>query len=555
MKVPELKNVLSIKSKNSLQTKEIDSLPSALSSEFKTEATLDIENDQIESLLYLSVQFPLFALEVINQTLLQTNNESIQCDLVFEEVAGRFWVYQASKQLLEKGISAGMALSAAYALESNIESRRRDYTLEQAQLEKVASWLTVYSSDVSLMHDDALVIEIRQSLKLYKGIHVLLASLKSTLVEKTNFKTAYAVAPTPMAAYYLACAQKSIIIENSKQLRSVLAKLTVYEIGLENEWLKTLGNIGIRYLQELWRLPRTGLLKRFGKKFLDYIDKLLGESLDPQITYTVPDFFCKEIEMPIELSQHDLILVAVETLIKQLVVFLRQIDASTDQIKIIFRHYSVPETEIIISFRYANRDHKQIFSLLRERFNQIKLKAGVLAIQLESRQIYEFKASNVDLFPNELLACEQREGQALDQIEDNDNWLALCDELAARLGENKLSYVHVKQDYRPEYAWAYRRDRSDGSGSVLHRLRPICFLATSIPISVNAAGLYWQSELSLLSGPERIESGWWDNKDMQRDYYLAIDEAGQIFWIYRDLKQSIGQSKIKSGWYLQGLFG
>ena len=29
------------------------------------------------------------------------------------------------------------------------------------------------------------------------------------------------------------------------------------------------------------------------------------------------------------------------------------------------------------------------------------------------------------------------------------------------------------------------------------------------------------ARLELLAGPERIESGWWDGADVQRDYYVA----------------------------------
>jgi protein ImuB len=52
----------------------------------------------------------------------------------------------------------------------------------------------------------------------------------------------------------------------------------------------------------------------------------------------------------------------------------------------------------------------------------------------------------------------------------------------------------------------------------------------------------------LLAGPERIESGWWDGADVQRDYYVASDPQGARFWIYRECA---GARK----WFLQGIFG
>jgi protein ImuB len=52
-----------------------------------------------------------------------------------------------------------------------------------------------------------------------------------------------------------------------------------------------------------------------------------------------------------------------------------------------------------------------------------------------------------------------------------------------------------------------------------------------------------------LAGPERIESGWWAEGearvgDVQRDYFIACNPAGEWLWVFRDA----------AGWWLQGLF-
>ena len=60
--------------------------------------------------------------------------------------------------------------------------------------------------------------------------------------------------------------------------------------------------------------------------------------------------------------------------------------------------------------------------------------------------------------------------------------------------------------------------------------------------------LYYKSIIRFSMGPERIESGWWDDADIQRDYYIGIDELIGSLWIYQDLKN-------KQFWYLHGLFG
>mgnify|MGYP000057601428 FL=1 len=37
----------------------------------------------------------------------------------------------------------------------------------------------------------------------------------------------------------------------------------------------------------------------------------------------------------------------------------------------------------------------------------------------------------------------------------------------------------------------------------------------------NAVPLHEDGPLTLLAGPERIESGWWDGGDVKRDYFIA----------------------------------
>ena len=36
----------------------------------------------------------------------------------------------------------------------------------------------------------------------------------------------------------------------------------------------------------------------------------------------------------------------------------------------------------------------------------------------------------------------------------------------------------------------------------------------------------------VIAGPERIESGWWDCDDLQRDYYIVETSRGQRAWAF-----------------------
>ena len=51
-----------------------------------------------------------------------------------------------------------------------------------------------------------------------------------------------------------------------------------------------------------------------------------------------------------------------------------------------------------------------------------------------------------------------------------------------------------------------------------------------------------------MSGPERIETGWWDDLPVARDYFVATTVTGERLWVYRECHG--GQN-----WFLHGRFG
>jgi protein ImuB len=78
--------------------------------------------------------------------------------------------------------------------------------------------------------------------------------------------------------------------------------------------------------------------------------------------------------------------------------------------------------------------------------------------------------------------------------------------------------------------------------------RPLWLLAAPQPLAQVAGSPHYDGPLSLLSGPERIESGWWDGADVSRDYFVARNPAQSLLWIYHE-------HSAPTAWYLHGFFG
>jgi protein ImuB len=77
--------------------------------------------------------------------------------------------------------------------------------------------------------------------------------------------------------------------------------------------------------------------------------------------------------------------------------------------------------------------------------------------------------------------------------------------------------------------------------------RPVWMLDKPLRLMMRDQRPIYRRPLKMLTRTERIEAGWWDGNRVERDYYVAADDCGHMFWVYRE--------RLTGEWYLQGLFG
>jgi len=84
-------------------------------------------------------------------------------------------------------------------------------------------------------------------------------------------------------------------------------------------------------------------------------------------------------------------------------------------------------------------------------------------------------------------------------------------------------------------------------------VRPVWLMQQPEPLVERDAGPLLDGQaLHLLSGPERIETGWWDAGLLERAYYIAQQPGGALVWVYRARRPVAPQAP---SWFLQGRFG
>ena len=480
--------------------------------------------------LWLAVVFPKLLLEVL------THGRPDQPAVVIQDIKGQPLVYAATVAAEHCGINAGMALGAAYALCPHVKVHHYDAYVENHRLEQLARWAVQFTPKISVQPPNALLLEVRGSLKFFGGLKKLLTTISDGLTGQWQHRHHLAVSPTPAASVLLAAHGKTTVVSSKEKLRSALGDLPIRLLPLNEKQLKQLYNTGVRVLRDLWRLPKEGLARRFGAELVRYLDTTLGYFPDVRQELKVPESFAASRQWPFEVSDMALLMIIAKELLDDMARFLQSRDACISQCEFIFCHSQVPPLKVSIGVRQPTRDAGHLWQLLQEHLDRITLLAPVIGMELTAADLQPYAALSeaLFLFPNE---PAQQSSVTVD---------TLLERLQARLGREVIQSVCAKGDHRPEYAHRYV-DQAKKQCTQLAHYRPLWLLPTPQPLRKHRGKLWHQGPLSIQHGPERIEGGWWSGDDVRRDYYIAVDGKGSQLWVFKDLKS-------RDQWFLQGLF-
>src|SRR3569832_1724326 len=206
-----------------------------------------------------------------------------------------------------RGIRAGMSLSAAYGLTPSLHVRARDAAAERQALNAIAAWAGQYTSLVSLAPPQSLLLEIKGSLTLFKGLDALLRRLLGQLAQ-LGYRSDVGIAPTPLAAELLALAGMTQPVIYLSELQTALRDVPLGLLALDDKQTRALHGLGLRRLGDLLRLPRADLARRLGQSLIDYLDRLLDRRSDPREPYIPPPYFKRRLHLPAETAAAEALL-------------------------------------------------------------------------------------------------------------------------------------------------------------------------------------------------------------------------------------------------------
>lgn len=439
-------------------------------------------------------------------------------------------VVSCNADAIRAGIRPGLPVAAAHALVRGLAVHIRDSRRERETLERLAAWALQFTPTLSLDERATMLAEIGGSLRLFGGPSPLLGQIRNGLAE-LGFDALIAVAPTPAGAALLARAGLELTLTDTAPLRSHLAALSIDLLGQDATVLDALAKLGVRTLGECRRLPRDGLARRFGEGLLDELDRAFGDRPDPRPLWIAPEVHTVRLDLPSPVCEVAAVLFPAKRLLAELCGVLAARRQGITQLSLALGHGDHAPTVVLLSLSMPSRDPAHLLSLLRERLSIVALSDRVESVALTATETLQLASRNFSFFGDRDAPAKNR--------------LALVERLRARSGKKAVCGLALVPDHRPELAW---QPVEPGHGGVVPATnpRPLWLLAAPKSLRTNADGTH-PAALSILAGPERIESGWWDGNDVSRDYFVAANAAGARFWIFRE----------RSGnhrWFLHGVF-
>ena len=496
------------------------------------------------------------------------------------------------------GVLPGMRFSTARGILPEARVVERDAAAierERSRLDELACFAGGVTPTVCLSPPATLLLDIGGCLRLFGGVAAIVGHLQRGCAER-GITVRVGIAPTPRAAEWLA-RTSPIPCLTREALPDMLAGLPVEVLAAPPALINRLHAFGARRIGDLIALPRAGLARRVGPEVVEQLLQATGELPDPRAPVVFPEHFRQRLELPAPASDAAMLGFAARRLIADLCGWLaaRQAGASRCTLLLTPERRGLPVQRLELRLARPSRDPARFQRLLRERLDRTPLAAPVGDLALEAGA------------PGEVVPLPGHSASLLATRQPDAPLDVLVERLRARLGEDAVHGLRVHPDHRPENASrASAIGFAEAARGGITPPRPLHLLDPPEPLAeVNGRPARRGEPLELLSGPERIESGWWDEGEMRpaglpdrrrefdrwdefaadvgtggaasggefggdsggtapgdsgvngsppaagrptpgdvrRDYFLARSRQGDSWWIYRDA----------AGWWAQGL--
>lgn len=500
--------------------------------------------------------------------------------VLWERIRGGLRIAALDLAASQRGLRPGQSLADARALVPDLEMREIDRVFLEQVFADFADWHSNASPIVSVLTDTAafgdLGLDIAGVAHLFGGEQKMLETLVARL-QRLGYTTQGGVASTLGAAWAMAQYRPGTIIARGAE-QAALADLPVAALRLEDEQVEGLIQMGLKRIGQLWSRDRKALVARFGQSLstrLDQASGALAERPVPRVPvsehYTERRFAEPIVQLDdVHMSAHDLAI--------QLGLRLEEEGLGAQSFHLFLYRVDHRLLTLSVNAARATRDPDHVSRLFEHRSERLVAEYdagfGIDMIRLAATSLSPLGSTQLGVF-------ETDDGAA-----DLDR---LYDRMASRLGPLAVVRQKFVDTHIPERAVRLEpmvaRTPDEPAAAPNPALpRPLRLLPRPESITVMAevpdgppVRMVWRRlayRFARASGPERIESEWWRSgqrlgfllpdvgepdatltnlipEHVMRDYYIAEDETGRRFWLFR---QGLYGYDRPPDWFLHGLF-
>src|ERR1700730_10458145 len=305
-----------------------------------------------------------------------------------------------------------------------------------------------FTSLVSIEMPNALLLEIKGSVKLFGSLAALHAAIEAAW-GRLSLRAHAATAPTALAALWLARAGKPACIEDSGQLAGGLAELPITCTSWDGAWLQTLRAMGITRIGELLRLPRAGISRRLSPAAVLDLDIALARQAAPRRAFVPRVRFRERCDFEAEIETVVYLQKALDPLIERCAQFLRERQAGVQSLELGLPHRVIPVTRVRLGLATITSERRRLTDVLDEKLNRLELAAPVRSMELLSGSLQPLPAGSLDAFAG----MGGGRGLRAGGVCAGNTAPQLVERLRARLGEQAVYGVVFVPEHRPEAAW------------------------------------------------------------------------------------------------------
>ncbi|PWT73522.1 MAG: nucleotidyltransferase [Bacteroidetes bacterium] len=462
---------------------------------------------------------------------------------------GKIILTEVSAAAQDRGLFAGMVAADATVVLPEVVMLDDKPDLTQRLLQNLALWCIRYTPTTAIDAPDGLILDVTGCTHLWGGEENYLRNLIGKLKE-FGYHVRAAMADTIGTAWAI-CRHGKIkaIIKSGEQVEALMT-LPPAALRLEIDTLDQLPKLGLNQIGSFLNMQRSALRRRFGQQMLLRLDQALGkkeEFIEPVIPVEPYGERLPCLE-PIQTAKG--IEIALETILE---VLCSRLQKEGKGLRVAsFKGYRVDEKieQVQISTNHPSNNTEHLFKLIQQKIETIEPALGIELFTLEALKVEDIQPTQQTFWTSNSSLESSEVSQLLDRLE-------------SKFG-NKIVHRYLPDEHHlPERSikLATSLKEPPATSWQIEKVRPIQLLRVPELIHVTAPipdyppmNFRYKGQVHKIikaDACERLESEWWADGGLHRDYYIVEDEEGKRHWLFR-----LGHydNDNNPSWFIHGFF-